>query len=196
MKYTFNLKEPKSENETLILFSCYFKEENKKFVYSTGEKIVPKNWDFENRFVFTNGKNKSKFSESKKKQLNRYSDLFLETESLYKRINEPFTSVILKKAFNLEFKKVSTGKNIFFESYDEFMSEKKKGKEWSDATIKRYENIKNILKKFEAAKKYKLTFSNINDFFHREFTSYCMDDLKHINNTYSRNLGLFKTFMF
>jgi integrase len=196
MKYTFNLKEPKSENETLILFSCYFKEENKKFVYSAGEKIVPKNWDFENRFVFTNGKNKSKFSESIKKQLNRYSDLFLETESLYKRINEPFTSKILKKAFDLEFKKVVGGKNIFFEAYDEFMSEKKKGKEWSEATIKRYDNIKNILKKFEIAKKFKFTFSNINDFFHREFTTYCMDDLKHINNTYSRNLGLFKTFMF
>ncbi|WP_269684806.1 hypothetical protein [Flavobacterium lacustre] len=85
MKYTFNLKEPKSENETLILFSCFFKEENKKFVYSAGEKIIPKNWDFENRFVYTSGKNKSKFSESIKKQLNRYSDLFLETESLYKK---------------------------------------------------------------------------------------------------------------
>ena len=70
MKYTFNLKEPKSENETLVLFSCYFKDESKKFVYSTGEKVVPKNWDFENRFIFTAGKNKSKFSESIKKQLN------------------------------------------------------------------------------------------------------------------------------
>lgn len=196
MKYTFNLKEPKSLNETLILFSCYFKEENKKFVYSTGEKIPPQNWDFENRFVFTAGKNKSKFSESIKKQLNRYSDLFLETESLYKRINEPFTSEILKKNFDEHFKKTIKGKNIFFDSYDQFVEEKKAAKEWSEATIKRYQNIRNILEKFEAAKKYKLTFSNINDFFHREFTNYCMDDLKHINNTYSRNLGLFKTFMF
>ena len=64
MKYTFNLKEPKSENETLILFSCYFKEVNKKFGYSAGEKIIPKNWHFENRFFFTTGINKSKFSES------------------------------------------------------------------------------------------------------------------------------------
>jgi hypothetical protein len=44
MKYTFNLKEPKSDKETLILFSCYFKNENKKFVFSTGEKIIPENW--------------------------------------------------------------------------------------------------------------------------------------------------------
>jgi integrase len=196
MKYTFNLKEPKSENETLVLFSCYFKEEGKKFVYSTGEKIIPKNWDFENRFVFTAGKNKSKFSESIKKQLNRYSDLFLETESLYKRINEPFTSQILKKSFDEHFKKTIKGKNIFFDAYEQFMAEKKMGKEWSEATVKRYTNIKNILEKFEASRKYKLTFSNINPAFHREFTTYCMDDLGHINNTYARNLGLFKSFMF
>lgn len=196
MKYTFNLKEPKSENETLVLFSCYFKDESKKFVYSTGEKVVPKNWDFENRFIFTAGKNKSKFSESIKKQLNRYSDLFLETESLYKRINEPFTTQILKKSFDEHFKKTVKGKNIFFDAYEQFMAEKKMGKEWSEATVKRYTNIKNILEKFETSRKYKLTFSSINPAFHREFTTYCMDDLGHINNTYARNLGLFKSFMF
>jgi len=196
MKYTFNLKEPKSDKETLILFSCYFKNENKKFVFSTGEKIMPENWDFENRFPFVNGKKKSKFVQSIRLQMNRYSDLFLETESLYKRINEPFTSKNLKKVFDEEFKKAPSGKNAFFDAYDEFTAEKEKGKEWSASTIKRYKNIKNILEKFEATRKFKLTFSKIDETFHREFTSYCMDDLKHINNTYARNLGLFKTFMF
>lgn len=196
MKYTFNLKEPKSDKETLILFSCYFKNENKKFVFSTSEKIMPENWDFENRFPFVNGKKKSKFVQSIRLQMNRYSDLFLETESLYKRINEPFTSKNLKKVFDEEFKKAPSGKNAFFDAYDEFTAEKEKGKEWSASTIKRYKNIKNILEKFEAARKFKLTFSKIDETFHREFTAYCMDDLKHINNTYSRNLGLFKTFMF
>ena len=194
MKYSFKLKEPKSDKETLILFSCFFKKENKKFIFSTGEKINPINWDFENKFPFTSGKNKAKFSESIKTQLNRYSDLMLETESLYKRINENFTSKILRKVFEEEFKKTPTGKNIFFYSYDEFTAEKIKAKEWSNATILRYNNIKNILKNFEAAKKFTLTFSKIDESFHREFTCYCMDDLKHINNTYARNLGLFKTF--
>ena len=53
MKYTFYLKEPKSLNESLIFFSCYFKEEKKKFIYSTGEKIQPSSWDFENKFIYT-----------------------------------------------------------------------------------------------------------------------------------------------
>ncbi len=195
-KYTFKLKEPKSEKETLILFSCYFKDENKKFIFSTGEKIKPINWDAVNKFPVMKGVNKSKFAESIKLQLNRYSDLMLETESLYKRINEDFTSKTLRKVFDEEFKITPSGKNIFFDAYDQFTAEKTKAKEWSSATVLRYANIKNILKKFEKEKNYHLTFSKIDESFHREFTCYCMDDLKHINNTYSRNLGLFKTFMF
>lgn len=196
MKCTFNLKEPKSIKETLILFSCYFKNENKKFVFSTAEHIIPEHWDFESRSPFEKGKNKSVFAQSIKMQLNRYSTLFLETESLYKRVGEDFTSRILKKIFDEEFKRTPSGKNIFFDSYDDFVAEKVKSKEWSLSTIKRYKNIKNILKNFEKNKKFTLTFSKINEEFHREFTSYCMDDLLHINNTYARNLGLFKSFMF
>ncbi|MGL2963599.1 tyrosine-type recombinase/integrase [Flavobacterium sp. RSB2_4_14] len=196
MKYSFKLKEPNSKNETLILFSCFFKNEQKKFIFSTGEKINPINWDKENKTPFTSGKNKSKFAESIKMQMNRYSNLMLETESLYKRINEEFTSKTLKKVFDEEFKVTPKGKNIFFEAYDEFTSYKTKGKDWSPSTVKRYENIKNILKNFESKKSYKLTFSTIDETFHREFTCYCMDDLGHINNTYARNLGLFKSFMF
>jgi hypothetical protein len=113
MKYTFNLKEPKSEQETLILFSCYYKDEHKKLVFSTGEFIKPINWDFQNRLSYSTGTNKSKFASSIKMQLNRHSDLMLETESQYKKINEVFTSKILKKVFEVEFKKALSGKNIF-----------------------------------------------------------------------------------
>lgn len=196
MKYTFYLKAPKSENETLILFSCYFVNENKRFVYSTEEKIKPTEWDFKNRIPIFSGKGKSKFSNSIKSQLNRYSDALLMIVNQYKMVDEVLDSATLKKEFDVIFKKAATGKNIFFDAYDVFTAEKIKGKEWSASTIKRYQNIRNILENFELVKKYKLTFSKIDHAFHREFTTYCMDDLKHINNTYARNLGLFKTFMF
>ncbi len=195
MKYSFRLKYPKQEKETLIYFTVSFKNEGKTFVYSTGEKISPKYWDFKNKMPLSRG-NVSKFSKSIKLQLDRHSSLFLETESLYKRIKEDFTSKAIKKVFDEEFKKGSVGANMFFEAYDEFTSEKNKNKEWSIATVKRYKNIRNLLNNFELSKKYKLTFNTITDEFYSEFTSYCLDDLNHINNTYSRNLGLFKTFMF
>ena len=196
MKYTFKLKEPKSEKETSILFSCFFKDENKKFIYSTGENILPINFDFQNKFPFTSGKNKSKFAEGIKMQLNRYSDLMLETESQYKKMNELFSSKTLKKVFDEEFKKTPTGKNIFFDAYDEFVAYKKDTIQWSKGTEKRYQNIKNHLKNFEEAKKYQLTFSKIDKIFYSKFSSYCLTDLEHINNTYLKNLGFFKTFMF
>jgi integrase len=195
MKYTFNLKEPKSEQETLILFSCYFIDEHKKLVFSPGEFIKPINWDFQNRLPYSIGTNKSKFASSIKMKLNRHSDLMLETESQYKKINEVFTSKILKKVFEVEFKKAPSGKNIFFDAYAEFKAYKKDTMQWGEGTEKRYKNIENTLKKFEIAKKYPLTFSKIDANFYSKFSSYCMNDLKHINNTYLKNLGFFKTFM-
>lgn len=195
MKYTFKLKEPNSDKETLILFSCFFKGENKKFIYSTGEKIHPNNWDAGNKFPFLNGKNKAPFLESIKIQLNRYSDLMQITESERKKINEPFVSDTLKRAFDEEFKRTPKGKNIFFEKYDEFFNEKVGQLQWTAGTKTRYQNIKNILERFEIAKNYPLTFNRIDEKFHIEFTDYSLNTLKHVNNTYLRNLTFFKTFM-
>ena len=195
MKYTFKLKEPKADKDTLILFSCFFKDENKKFIYSTGEKINPKNWDAPNKFPFLNGKDKAPFLESIKIQLNRYSDLMQITESERKKINEPFGSDTLKKAFDEEFKRSLKGKNVFFEKYDEFFNEKVGQLQWTAGTKVRYQNIRNILERFEIAKNYPLTFNRIDAKFHAEFTDYSLNTLKHVNNTYLRNLTFFKTFM-
>jgi integrase len=195
MKYTFKLKEPNAEKETLIYFTCFFKNENKKFIYSTGEKIHPKNWDATNKFPFLNGKNKAEFLESIKIQLNRYSDLMQKTESELKKVNEPFTSDVLKKVFDEEFKRTPKGKNLFFEAYDTFFNEKVAKLEWTEGTKTRYKNINNILKRFEKDKNYPLDFNRIDEKFFAAFTDYCLNTLKHVNNTYLRNVVFFKTFM-
>ena len=196
MTSTFFLKQPTSDKETLILFSCYFKYEGKKFVYSTGEKIKPIHWDFENNKPIKSGKNKSKESKSIETQLNRYKDCFRTVQASSKTTREEFTSDILKNSFDEEFKKAPSGKNLFYEAYDEFVDYKIKNMDWSLSTIKRYKNIKNILQEFEKARGYKLNFNSINDKFHAEFTDYCMNERNHINNTYTRNLGLIKTFLY
>lgn len=195
MTSTFYLKNPKSKNKSLIYFSCYFKKESKKFVYSTGEKILPEHWDQINRLPVFRGTKKANDRKAIKIQLDRYVSCFENIRARCLTVNQDFTSQLLKKTFDEEFKKAPTGKNIFFEAYDEFVNQKKRNQEWKHSTEKRYQNIRNILESFEAHTGYKLTFNSINSKFHAEFTHYCMEVKGHVNNTYSRNLGLFKTFM-
>ena len=203
MNYTFFLKHSQRKEidsnkptyETLILFSCYFKYESKKFVYSTGEKINPKNWNKEAKYPIERGKNKDPHVSSITMQLDRYKNTFKETEANCIKTKEEFTSKLLKNAFDIEFKKVPTGKNVFFEAYDEFVETKKK--EWSKATVKRYNNVKNLLKDFEKEENYKITFNKLNDSFDTKFYNYCIYNRKHphIDNTYSRNLGFLISFL-
>ena len=198
MTTTFFLRKPKWDKKTLILFSCFFKSEGKKgrkFVYSTGETIHPDHWDFKNRMPKLRGAKRAEDGGSIKRQLNRYTACFSETRSRSLSMQQEFTSQILKKAFDEEFKKAPTGKNIFFDAYDEFVEEKKKNQEWKHSTEKRYKNIRNLLESFEQETGYQVTFNSINSKFHAEFTHYCMETKGHVNNTYGRNLGLFKTFM-
>jgi len=175
MTSTFFLRKPKWTKNTLILFSCYFKEEGRKFVYSTEESILPAHWDFKNRRPVVRGIKKAANRGMIKRQLERYEACFNQTRSRCLSMQQDFTSRILKKAFDEEFKKAVTGKNIFFDAYDEFVDEKKKNQEWKHSTVKRYKNIKNLLESFEKETRYQLTFNSINSKFHAEFTHYCMD---------------------
>ncbi|SOU87629.1 tyrosine-type recombinase/integrase [Tenacibaculum dicentrarchi] len=198
MTSVFNLKEKNKDGLTLIYLKAYFKKEGRRFVYSTGESIHPKEWDFENRQP-NNLKGRTSKAESHrtiKRQLDRYSNLFTHITEVYKNTNQELTIEKIRQEFDKEFKRVAVGKDKFYDAYDEFMSFKQKNQEWSVATIKRYDNIKNMLKDFEKTKKYKITFDTINQKFYTEFTHFCMVGRGHINNTFSRNVGLVKTFLF
>ena len=108
MNSTFKLKEPNSKKETLIYFRSYFGSENKNFIYSTGEKIVPSEWDFESRLPNDiNGRTKrAENHRSIKKQLDRYVGFFTEIVNRYKNIGEELTIDIVRQRFDEEFKKV------------------------------------------------------------------------------------------
>ncbi|WP_406683315.1 tyrosine-type recombinase/integrase [Seonamhaeicola sp. MEBiC1930] len=198
MRSTFNLKDKNKNGETLIYLKAYFKNEGRKFVYSTGETINPNEWDFEYRQPsnLTGRTEKARRQRNIKTQLDRYSNFFSKITDLYTNTGQEITIDSIRNEFDKEFKKVSVGANKFYEAYDAFVLFKKKNKEWSPSTVKRYDNIKAILEEFEKEKKYKLTFNTITNKFYTEFTDYCMNTKGHINNTFSRNVGLFKTFMF
>jgi integrase len=195
MKYTFKLKTPDAKNDTLIYFTCYFNSEGKRFVYSTGENINPTNWDETTKFPHTKADKKAKNFTSIKMQLDRYYKLFDETESERKIIKEPFTSETLRKVFDEEFKRTVIGVKGFFNVYDVFYNDKVGKQEWTKGTQKRYKNIRNILERFQEEKKYNLTFNTINEKFYEKFSDYSLVTLKHVNNTFLRNVTFFKTFM-
>jgi site-specific recombinase XerD len=194
MKNSFYLRKSKSETGTLIMFSCYFNQEKKKFVYSTQKSILPLHWDFENKRPNKSGKLVCRNQPVISKRLRDFEDAFQLIKSRSELGELEFDSSTLKEHFDKVFERVSTASS-FFEVYDKFTQEKIKLKEWKKSTVKRYINIKNLLVEFEKVNNYKLTFSKINNKFFTDFTDFCYEYKNHYTNTFSRNVGLFKTFM-
>ncbi|WP_144283875.1 tyrosine-type recombinase/integrase [Chryseobacterium echinoideorum] len=199
MNYTFKLKQPNGTKETLIYFRSFFNNENKNFIYSTGEKIKPSEWDFEGRQPNDlNGRTKkAEIHRSVKMQLDRYSSFFTEIVNRYKNINEELTVDILKQRFDEKFKKI-TFKSDFFRIYQEFLEEKENdytGNSISNSTLKRYKCNKNLLEDFESNCKVKITLGKFDDKLYNKFLKYCIEEKKHSANTLHRNVGLLKTFL-
>lgn len=201
MRYTLNLKEPSKDGETLILFSAYFKNEGKKFVYSTGEVINPSDWDFENKQPKNlNGRTpKAEQLRVIKRQLDRYSSFFNDLVSNYKLSNRELLITSVKDEFDVEFKRTKAISNKFFEVYDIFLGLKKNDYTEdanSATTIKRYEYNKKLLFDFQQHSKKQLHFNQINSAFYNELVEYCITQKKHSSNTLRRNIGLLKTFLY
>jgi len=200
MNFTFNLRKPKDTKETLILFSTFINEENRKFVYSTGEKIKPENWSFENRQPknLTGRSVEADNARIIKRQLDRYSHFYTELSNRYKILNEKLDSESLRKEFDSHFKKVKPISNNFFEVYSSFIESKKldfSDQRNSDSTIDRYEYNKKLLKDFQTDTKTSISFSKIDQDFYLKFQNYCIQNKNHSANTLRRNIGVFKTFL-
>ena len=200
MKSSFHLKNPKGDKEALIYFSAYFKNESKKLIYSTGETITPKEWNFKNRMPndLSGRTTRADNHRTINMQLNRYTDFYIKIINRYIHAEEEITVENIRSEFDKEFKKTKTGSRDFFSVYDKFMTEKindKTDKANSTSTIKRYEYNKKLLQDFEESKDVKLNFNQIDKKFYNTFINYCTNTKNHSTNTLSRNIGLFKTFM-
>ncbi|WP_318640075.1 tyrosine-type recombinase/integrase [Flavobacterium ardleyense] len=200
MNYSFRLKYPNLDKESLIYFTASFKNEGKTFVYSTGENIHPNDWDFANKRP-ANLSGRKKDAELRRAidiQLSRYSNFYIELLSRYKTIDEVLTIEKAKEEFNIEFKKVNKNTSDFFKVYDLFLVFKREDNSDqanTETTINRYEYNRKLLEDFQVSKNYNLRFNTINRDFYNSFISYCVQTKNHSANTLSRNVGLFKTFM-
>lgn len=200
MRYTFNLKNPKSSEETLIYFSSYFKNEGKKFVYSTGERIPPSEWDFKLRQPnkVTGRTSRAEDHRTMKRQLDKFGDLFIKKINKLKDIDGEITVEGIRNEFDKHFKKVKPISNSFFTIYDKFIQFKKDDRSDlsnSHSTIKRYEYNKTILEEYKKHAKTTLHFGRIDNTFYNSFLDFCITEKKHSANTLRRNVGLLKTFL-
>lgn len=201
MNYTFNVKNKKAKGKTLIYLIVWFKSENRKFVYSTGESISPKEWDYKNKLPNNLKGRTSRGANHRaiKLQLDRYSNFLLSITDTYKNTGQEITIENIRSEFDTEFKRTKAIGNSFFSVYDLFLKEKKDDKTDeanSESTIKRYEYNKVLLRSFETFSEKKILFNGIDKKFYNAFISYCISEKAHSTNTLSRNVGLFKTFMY
>lgn len=201
MRSTFNLKKPNKDNLSLILFSAYFKEEDRKLVYSTGELITPEEWDVNNRQPNNiNGRTETARKHREiNTQINRYKAFFDDIIAQYKLAQREITISEIRNEFDNEFKKTSGISNKFFSVYDAFIKEKET--DYSDeavsaTTIKRYNYNKGLLQALEIYRGQKITFNQINKSFYNQFLEYSINNKKHSANTLRRNVGLLKSFLY
>lgn len=190
----FKLKNPKSKNESLILFYSNLPS-NERFVYSTGEKLPINLWDFNVQFPKkTKSQKDQELINMVTMQLNRYSSLFNKTKSELLSMGNEITKKAIKDAFDQEFKNIVVDKS-FWGVYKEFCESKKAMGTWSKSTQKRYEvSFYNLLKDFEIFSG-TLNFEIIDEKWLGKFKSYCENIKKHQVNTYGRNLGLLKALL-
>ncbi|MAL60635.1 MAG: integrase [Flavobacteriaceae bacterium] len=195
--YSFNLKDTKSKKATLIYLRASIRDENKYLKYSTGEKILPSDWDFETQFPKRiNGKtSKAIHINSVINQLSSYGESFQLICTKLKSDGQELTVDQIKKELDYKLKKTSVSPNSFFNVYDSFVKEKKELGKITTSTLKRYINIKEILVQFSKATNYSITFNRVNQDFYVAFVNYSRKTLRHKDNTLGRNIGFIKTFM-
>lgn len=195
--FTFNLKEPNSEKDTLIYLRARIKNDDKYLKYSTGEKINPKFWNKNTSLPMSiSGKTKDALEIRQiSNQLSRYSNEFERICTSLEFIGIPIGLDIVKEELDKVFKNSSIIKNDFFSIIDLYINEKKALGQWGNASIEKYNTLSKLLKDFQESTKYTVTFNNINQRFYVLFIQYCRDTKKHKDNTLGRYIGFFKTFM-
>lgn len=190
-KANFFLKEPKSENDTLIYLLFWFN--NKRLKYSTGEKINPTFWNPKSY----RAKESQKFPEYPEFN-SRLDKMSAKSLSIYRKLlNDDIviTLQILKNEFDKELRKkeIETNSLDFFAFVNKFIAEGKGVK--SALTIKSYSNSLRHLKNFSEYKKHQFSFEDIDQEFYNSFVSYLTNELQLAQNSIGCQIKNLKTFL-
>lgn len=192
----FILKNPKSEEETLIYMVARYHKQ--RLVYSTGVKILPDLWDAKERAVTEDKVLLKRYADKEDKlavvrlvlsQHKAELDEMLRTCKVKKQFPHPNEIKLqLDEKFNK--KSQATTKMNLFQWIDQFI----KSSNNRPVTIKGYNTTLNHLKEFQKQNRRRIDFDTVDLDFYDAFTKYFQDQSYTIN-TIGKNVKNVKVFM-
>lgn len=183
----FYLKDTSTKDETLIYLVCYLN--GRRFKFSTSEKVIPKHWNPETQTA--------RKSLSGSASLNSHLHfLRREVERICREAvqsGKPVNPDRLREELLRVSQKDTQQAKGFFDYLDEYYTVKT-GK-LSYNYLKKVITLKNNLSKFQAEKKYKISFDSLDLHFYDLFTSYLQHNRRMLNNSIGSSISILKTFL-
>jgi integrase len=188
----FKLKDPNGEKSTLISFVYNFK--GRRFVYSTGEKIKPEQWNkAEKQPLNVNGRTaQAKENKAILTQLERYRNFLIACINNSKINGSLLTNKELKRLFDLEFK-ITPSNEFIVNVFNIWLKQLEDKREHTKSTISKYTTQCNNLLDYEDFRKKRLTFADLPTFYDA-YISYSRNKKNRNNNTLHRQMAVFKGF--
>jgi len=192
MKVRFYLERKTSKNKETTLW-CYVREYKETIYLNTGQKINPDYWDPEKQRASAR-KTRDNIVKGSLNDLNRYLNAYenkiyeIERAVRRKDFSSSFGNVAdeIKKQFT---KKI----NGFFDLYDEFISIAEKS--ISKNQIAKHKRTRDLLLEYQKTNHEKLDFDKITPLFFDKFRIFLMSNTEFIDNTISKHITIFKTFL-
>lgn len=182
----FKLKDQNSDKDTLIYLISYFNKQ--RFKYSTGLKINPDYWLPEKQTVSLEGLKGNPQQKNKNRAINtELTRIKLNFDRVFQNLSingvTPDPELIRQKLDELEPRKQEIQKEkttLLIDFVEQFIKDAKagkiltrKGRILSQLTVISYTTTKNVLLNYEANKRLKIGFEDINADFYKSFLTYC-----------------------
>ena len=179
----FLLRDPKSKKPTLI--SCHIRINRDRIIFSTGERILPAEWDTA----------KQRAINSKKYPHNTEINIWLdkvdsEIKSVFRSFNidnvSPTPEVIKEKIYDKIFNKVNSKIPSLLNFIDSYIRECAKIK--NPNTVRTYVTTFKHLQSYARLNKIYLDYTSITLNFYNSFVNYLMNDLQLSQNTIGKHI--------
>ncbi|MBL7909917.1 MAG: site-specific integrase [Bacteroidia bacterium] len=183
----FYLKDPDSENATLINLTLTF--EGRRYKFSTQESIKPKYWNTEEQVVRKSYKGYDELNNSLKKKAEDY----LKAYRILKSLNAKINFLTLKTKVDDLNETVNKENKSFLGFIEDFIEASEMKVKYG--TIKSYKTTQAVLLRFQQSQNRRLEFNSIDLNFYDDFITFLAKKLNYSANTIGKNIKNLKVFM-